>query len=110
MSVAEQLEDSTLYIAATRPAMYAGIPLPLAGALLMMAGLVVVVFGNPFYEVVMLPIWIAAKALVARDYNAANILFLWLRTAGRGMDGSTWGGATLSPNPIKIPKRGRGMV
>jgi type IV secretion system protein VirB3 len=34
---------------------------------------------------------------------------LFLRSAGRGVDGSVWGGASVSPLPIKVPRRGRGM-
>jgi type IV secretion system protein VirB3 len=110
MASAEKLEESVLYLAATRPALFLGVPLPLAGAILMAAGLVIVLFQNPFYEVVMIPIWMGIRIVVARDYNAANVLLLWLRTAGTGVDGHIWGGSTVSPSPISVPRRGRGMV
>lgn len=106
----EGLEESPLYLAATRPALFGGVPLPVAGAFLMLAGFVIVLFKNPFFEIVMLPLWIGAKLLVERDYNAANVTLLWLQTAGRGVDGPIWGGATVSPNPIKVSPRGRGMM
>ena len=105
----ERLEEHTLYIAATRPALFAGVPLPLAGALIMMAGFLIVLFKNPFFEVVMLPLWFGAKVIVSRDYNAVNVVFLWLRTAARAVDGRAWGGASVSPNPIRVPPRGRGI-
>ena len=105
-----RLEDSTLYLAATRPALFVGIPLPLAGMFLMAAGFVIVFLQNPFYEIILAPFWMGARVLVARDYNAANVLLLWLRTAGRGVDASHWGGAAVSINPIRVPPRGRGMV
>lgn len=108
--MAAPLEESTLYLAATRPALFAGVPLPLAGMLMMAAGFLIVLFKNPFYEVLMLPVWIGARFLVARDYNAANVALLWLRTAGRGVDNTIWGGASVSPNPIKISAAGRGMA
>jgi type IV secretion system protein VirB3 len=106
----DRLEESTLYIAATRPALFAGIPLPLAGMLLMTAGFIIVLFKNPLYELLMVPVWAGARFLVARDYNAANVIFLWLRTAGRAVDGNVWGGASVSNNPVKVAPRGRGMV
>lgn len=106
----ERLEESTLYIAATRPALFAGVPLPVAGMFLMAAGFIIVLLKNPFFEILMVPVWVGARFLVARDYNAANVIFLWLRTAARGVDGNIWGGATVSPNPVKIPARGRGMI
>lgn len=108
--MAERLAESTLYLAATRPALFAGVPLPVAGLFLMAAGFVIVLFKNPLFELLMAPLWMGAKFLVARDYNAVNVVVLWLRTAGRGVDSPLWGGATVSPNPIKVAPHGRGMV
>ncbi len=108
--MSERLEESPLFIAATRPALFAGVPLPVAGAFLMLAGFIIVFLQNPLYEVIMAPLWFGARVVVARDYNAVNVVMLWLRTAGRGVDGSVWGGATVSPHPIKVPPRGRGMA
>lgn len=105
----ERLEEDTLYLAATRPALFAGVPLPVAGCLLMIAGLLVVLLKNPLYEAAMFPLWFGAKVLVERDYNAVNVVVLFLRTAGRSIDGVEWGGSSVSPNPIRVPARGRGM-
>lgn len=106
----ERLEDDTLYLAATRPALFAGVPLPIAGAFMMLAGFVIVILQNPLYELVMLPLWMGARVVVSRDYNAVNVVYLFLKTAARGVDGAKWGGASVSPNPIRVPKRGRGMI
>jgi len=108
--MAERLEESMLYLAATRPALFFGVPLPVAGLFLMLAGFLIVLLKNPIFELIMLPLWGGARFIVARDYNAANVLLLWLHTAGRNVDGPIWGGSTLSPNPIKVGPRGRGMV
>ena len=107
--MSERLEESTLYIAATRPALFAGVPLPVAGAFIMLAGLIIVLFQNPLYELIMLPLWFGARVIVSRDYNAVNVVMLWFKTAARSVDGHTWGGSTVSPNPIRVPQRGRGM-
>ena len=106
----ERLEESTLYLAATRPALFLGVPLSLAGVFLMLIGLIIVFSKNPFYEASVVPLWMAARLLVARDYNAANVVTLWLRTAGRGVDSHVWGGSTVSPNPIKPDRRPRGTI
>ena len=106
----EKLDEDTLFIAATRPALFAGIPLPLGGAFLMLAGFIVVIFKNPLYEMLMIPLWFGARVLVSRDYNAVNVVFVAFRTSWRAIDKSTWGGASVSPNPVKVPKRGRGMI
>ena len=104
----ERLEESTLYIAATRPALFAGVPLPVAGVFIMLAGFIIVLLKNPLYELIMLPLWFGVRIIVSRDYNAVNVVMLWLKTAARSVDGHTWGGATVSPNPIRVPPRGRG--
>ena len=106
----EPLEADTLYLAATRPAMFMGVPLSLGAMLLMLAGLIVVLFKNPLYLMIMAPLWLAARELVARDYNAVGVVLLYLRTAGRSVDSKRWGGASVSPAPIHDRHRGRGML
>lgn len=104
------LDEDILYIAATRPALFFGVPLPIAGSFLMLGGFIIVILQNPLYELVMAPLWLGARLLVERDYNAANVIMLWLTTSARGVDAAHWGGASVSPNPIKVPNRGRGII
>ncbi len=106
----EALEADTLYLAATRPAMFMGVPLSLGAMLLMLAGLIVVLFKNPLYLTIMAPLWLAARELVARDYNAVGVVLLYLRTAGRSVDSKRWGGASVSPALLHDRHRGRGML
>ncbi len=63
----EPLETDKLYLAATRPAMFMGVPLALGAIFLMLTGFIVVLLKNPLYLVVMIPLWFAARELVARD-------------------------------------------
>lgn len=106
----EPLETDTLYLAATRPAMFMGVPLVLVTFFLMLAGLIEVILKNPLYLLVIVPLWFATRELVARDYNAAGVVLLYLRTAGRSVDNRKWGGASTSPFPIRAARRGRGMI
>jgi type IV secretion system protein VirB3 len=106
----EPLEVDTLYLAATRPALFIGVPLIVAVAIMMLGGFIIVLLENPFYEMVLIPLWLAAKVLVSRDYNAVGVAVLFLRTAGRGVDNARWGGSSVAPLPIRIPFRGRGMA
>jgi type IV secretion system protein VirB3 len=105
----ERLEEDTLYVAATRPALVMGVPLVVAAILLMVAGLVIIVIQNPLYEMLMGPLWLGAKAVVSRDYNAMSVLLLFLQTSGRSVDSGDWGGASVSPDPIRV-RRVRGML
>ncbi len=79
----EPLDVDTLYLAATRPAMFMGVPLSLGAMLLMLAGLIVVLFKNPLYLAIMAPLWLAARELVARDYNAAGVVLLYASSTPR---------------------------
>ena len=106
----EPLQTDTLYLAATRPALFMGVPLALGAVLLMLTGLLVVLLKNPFYLILMLPLFFAARELVARDYNAVGVTLLFLRTAGRSVDSDKWGGASVTPLPIRLRTRGRGMT
>lgn len=106
----EPLETDTLYLAATRPAMFMGVPMTLAAFFLMLVGLVVVLFKNPLYLIMLVPLWFAARELVARDYNAVGVVLLYLKTAGQSVDSDKWGGASVSPHPIKLQNRGRGII
>lgn len=106
----EELETDTLYLAATRPPLIFGVPLVVCGFLIIMTGLVVVLMRNPLYLASVIPVWLGARVLVARDYNAMGVVYLYLKTAGRSVDSPRWGGASVTPFPIRIQKRGRGMV
>lgn len=105
----EPLDSDTLYLAATRPALFAGVPLVLAVGFMMLGGFIIVLLENPLYELLLIPLWLAARMLVSRDYNAVGVMVLFLRTAGRSVDGPLWGGASVTPLPIRISARGRGM-
>ena len=89
--------------------MFMGVPLTVGALFLMLTGLIVVLLKNPFYLVVMVPTWFAARELVARDYNAMGVVILYLRTAGRSVDNQRFGGASVSPHPIRNRGRWRGM-
>ncbi|RZS76862.1 type IV secretion system protein VirB3 [Phyllobacterium myrsinacearum] len=106
----DRLEETTLYLAATRPALFMGVPLPIAGGMMMLGGFIMVLLQNPLYELILLPMWYGIKLVVERDYNAGTVVFLFLKSAGRGIEAPVWGGASVSPNPIKVPARGRGMA
>ena len=106
----EPLDIDTLYLAATRPAMFMGVPIVMAALMLMAVGLIVVLLKNPLYLAVMIPVWFAARELVSRDYNAVGVLLLYLRTAGRSVDSRDWGGASVTTHAIRLKHRGRGMI
>ena len=106
----EPLEEATLFVAATRPALVAGMPIGLAVAFLMAFALIIIFGENPLYELVLVPAWFGARLLVRYDYNAVRIVALWLQTAARSLDAHRWGGASPAPFPIRRTRRPRGIA
>lgn len=109
----EPLTNDPLHVAATRPALMWGLPLPLALALLVIGAEVQVVFkglaGVAWALALTAPVWIAARFLVARDYNAVGVAMLWINTSARALDSADWGGASVTPLPISTARGPRGM-
>ena len=69
----EPLQTDTLYLAATRPAMFMGVPLALGAIFLMTTGLIVVLFKNPLYLAIMIPVWFGARELVASINSGGKV-------------------------------------
>ena len=97
----EELEEAPLFVAATRPALVAGLPLGLAVAFIMLGGFIMILGQNPLYELALLPLWVSARAILRYDYNAVRIVTLWLRSSMRSFDAHRWGGASPSPFPTR---------
>src|SRR5215469_1219858 len=105
----EPLDDAPLFVAATRPALVAGMPIGLAVAFLMAFPLIIIFAENPLYELVLAPVWFGARLIVRYDYNAVRIVALWLRSAARSIDAHRWGGASPAPFPVRRSRRPRGI-
>jgi len=106
----ESLEASPLFVAATRPALVAGMPIGLAVAFMMAFALIMIFGENPLYELVLVPGWFGARLLVRYDYNAVRIVALWLQTSARSLDAHRWGGASPAAFPVRQSRRPRGIA
>jgi type IV secretory pathway VirB3-like protein len=95
--VDEQVNQHTLFIACTRPAMFLGVP---TGAFILNGLVVMIIFiisKNFAYLLLALPIHYLFRIIVRKDVNQFNILYLWLQTKGRGRNKPFWGGTSISP-------------
>jgi type IV secretion system protein VirB3 len=106
----DTLEETPLFVAATRPALIWGLPLGLWVLFIMVVALIMIVAQNPLYEAGMIPVWFVIRLLVRYDYNAVRIGSLWLQTKARSFDAHQWGGASPAPFPIRPPRYARGIV
>ncbi|MGK9265006.1 type IV secretion system protein VirB3 [Sinorhizobium meliloti] len=91
------LEDDTLFIACTRPAMIAGVTMEAMGVNIMLTTILFIVAGSVAYLAVGVVFHLVFRTLVKHDHNMFRILLAWVETRGRSRNGSYWGGATLSP-------------
>jgi type IV secretion system protein VirB3 len=91
------LEEETLFIACTRPAMIAGVTIEAMGMNLMLTTILYIVVGSIAYLAVGVVFHLVFRALVKHDHNMFRILLAWLETRGRSRNSAYWGGATLSP-------------
>jgi type IV secretory pathway VirB3-like protein len=102
-----------LHIGATRPAMFWGLPMPLAVALMATAYVIQTMVtswqGVLWAGAIVGPLWLGARLAVSRSPYGINVLAGWLFASGTIMDRGTWGGASRSPLPAAQSSRTRGM-
>ncbi len=91
------LEDDTLFIACTRPAMIAGVTMEAMGLNVMATTIFYLAAGSVAYALVGVVFHFVFRALVKHDHNMFRILVAWVETRGRSRNSGYWGGATLSP-------------
>jgi len=106
--VDEPLTETTLHIAATRPAMMMGMPMDLCVVLAVVTTLIGI--ASMFYMPLMIPLWWAATLLVRRDYNAPRVFLLWAKGPGFALDSGLWGGSSVSPFPMRSAGSFRGIT
>lgn len=97
---AEKLDESTLFVACTRPAMFAGVPLEAMALNVVTTSLVQAILGGIQYALVGVVFHMVFRAIARHDYNAFSVLFAWVATTGKCLNASYWGGFSISPLPM----------
>ena len=94
----EILAKNTLFLAVTRPALWAGIPIEAAVLLLISSASVLIGTNSPVYAALVVVFGYSISRLIVRhDVNAFRLLFLWGRTKGGNRNRAFWGGSSYSP-------------
>jgi len=93
----EKINEDTLFLALTRPAMILGVPMEAFAASCGLGGLAMIVTDSVFFLFLALPLLLISRMIAERDHNAFRILFRWLDTNGRCRNRGFWGGTTSSP-------------
>lgn len=103
MSAMIDLEEDTLFLACTRPAMIGGVTMEAMGVNMILTTILFIVAGSIAYVLVGLGFHVAFKAIVKHDHNMFRILLGWIETRGRARNAGFWGGSSLTP--IKLVRR-----
>ena len=97
----EILTKNELFLAVTRPALWAGIPIEAAVLLLIGSASVLIWSNSPVYAALVVVFGYSISRLIVRhDVNAFRLLFLWGRTKAGNRNRSFWGGSSYSPLPL----------
>lgn len=101
---------NTLFLAVTRPALWAGIPIEAAVLLLIGSASVLIQSNSPLYAALVAAFGYSISRLIVRhDINAFRLLFLWGRTKLANRNRNFWGGSSYSPLPLSgIRRKGFG--
>ena len=97
------LEEDTLFLACTRPAMIAGVTMEAMGVNVILTTLLYIVAGSIAYALVGIVFHLVFKALVKHDHNMFRVLLAWIETRGRSRNGGFWAGTTVTP--LKLVRR-----
>ena len=98
----EVMARNTLFLAVTRPALFAGIPIEAAVVILLTSVITLIGTTNPVYGLVVAAVMFGISRLVVRhDVNAFRLIFLWGRTKAANRNRVFWGGSSYTPLPLK---------
>ncbi|SCB61596.1 type IV secretion system protein VirB3 [Rhizobium aethiopicum] len=97
MASTPSLEDDTLFLACTRPAMIAGVTMEAMGVNIMLTTILYISAGSIAYALTGIVFHFLFRALVKHDHHMFRILIAWIETRGRSRNDAYWGGATLTP-------------
>lgn len=103
MSGTVALEEDTLFLACTRPAMIGGVTMEAMGINMIFTTILFIVAGSVAYALVGLVFHVIFKAIVKHDHNMFRVLMGWIETRGRARNPGFWGGSSLTP--MKLVRR-----
>ena len=102
----ETLVKNPLFLAVTRPALWAGIPIEAAVLLLIASASVLIQSNSPVYAGLVATFGYSISRLIVRhDVNAFRLLFLWGRTKLGNRNRAFWGGSSYTPLPLEGMRR-----
>lgn len=97
----ERLAEDTLFLACTRPAMVAGVPMEAMGLNLVASATVFLAAHSPIYLLIAPVLHVVFRAVCKHDHNAFRVFWQFVETKGRSRNGAYWGGSSATPLPLR---------
>lgn len=99
-------EAETLFLAVTRPAMFAGLPIEVGAVLFGATTEILFITHRPIPSAAAgVLVYVACRFATAYDHNIFRLLFLWATTKLRGLrNAAFWGGSSASPASLRKPR------
>ena len=97
----EPLTSDTLFLACTRPAMFAGVTVEAMGVNVFVTTLLFLGLGSIFYALIGIVLHGLCRVIVRYDHNAFRVLARWADTKGRYRTSAYWGGSSVTPLRLK---------
>ncbi len=99
----EPLHEDVLFLACTRPALVAGVPMEAMGLNLIVSACAFLAAKSLLYLLIAPALHLVFRAIGRSDPHAFRVLFLYVQTKGRARTRAIWGGS--SPSPLPPPLR-----
>ena len=101
MTDQEPQTTDILFLACTRPAMFAGVTVEAMGINVFVTTLLFLGLGSIFYALTGVVLHGLARVIIRHDHNAFRVLAGWADTKGRYRTTRYWGGSSLTPLRLK---------
>ena len=101
MTDQEPLTSDILFLACTRPAMFAGVTVEAMGINVFVTTLLFLGLGSIFYALIGVVLHGLARVIVRHDHNAFRVLAGWADNKGRYRTSAYWGGSSVTPLRLK---------
>ena len=92
--VEERLIEDPLFLACTRPALVAGVPMEAMGVNLILSAVVFLAANSPAWLLLAPALHLVFHAICKSDPNAFRVLWHYLQTKGRARNSAAWGGSS----------------
>lgn len=97
----ERLAEDMLFLACTRPAMVAGVPMEAMGANIIVTATVFLAAHSPAWLLMAPALHVVFRAICKSDCNAFRVLWQFVETKGRARTAGLWGGSSPTPLPLR---------